>query len=84
LEKFSKKKGLEFHAISAAAGEGVQELVRGMADALDRIPKEELEEETQAANEMQASEESSSKERTASPPSGHAEGGPHKGALSKE
>jgi GTP-binding protein len=84
LQKFSQKKGLEFHAISAAAGEGVKELVRGMADALDRIPKEELEEETQAANEMHASEESSSEERTATPPSGHAEAGPHKGALSKE
>ncbi|HET6931737.1 MAG TPA: GTPase ObgE [Candidatus Acidoferrum sp.] len=42
LKKFCKKKGLEFHAISAAAGEGVKELVRGIADALDKIPKETL------------------------------------------
>jgi GTP-binding protein len=42
LQKFCKKKGLEFHAISAAAGEGVKELVRGIADALDKIPKETL------------------------------------------
>src|SRR5215470_13069073 len=35
LRNFSKKRGLEFHAISAAAGEGVKELVRGIADALD-------------------------------------------------
>jgi GTP-binding protein len=42
LKKFCKKKGLEFHAISAAAGEGVKELIRGIADALDKIPKETL------------------------------------------
>jgi GTPase len=42
LQKFCKKKGLEFYAISAAAGEGVKELVRGIADALDKIPKETL------------------------------------------
>jgi len=45
LQKFCKKKGLEFHAISAAAGEGVKELVRGIADALDKIPKETVEDE---------------------------------------
>jgi GTPase len=45
LQKFCKKKGLEFHAISAASGEGVKELVRGIADALDKIPKETLEED---------------------------------------
>jgi len=46
LRAFCKKKGLEFHAISAATGEGVKELVRGMADALDKIPKEEMDEDT--------------------------------------
>jgi GTPase len=45
LRMFCVNNGLEFHAISAATGEGVKELVRGMADALDRIPKEEPEEE---------------------------------------
>ena len=30
---------LEFHSISAAAGEGVKDLVRGIADALDKIPR---------------------------------------------
>src|SRR5246127_4241668 len=45
LKKFCKKKGLEFHAISAAAGEGVKELVRGIADALDKIPKEMMDDE---------------------------------------
>jgi GTPase len=45
LRAFCERRGLEFHAISAAAGEGVKDLVRGIADALDKIPKEELEEE---------------------------------------
>jgi GTPase involved in cell partitioning and DNA repair len=44
LRSFCEKRGLEFHSISAATGDGVKELVRGMADALDKIPKEELEE----------------------------------------
>lgn len=36
---FCKRRGLEFHSISAVAGEGVKELVREMADALDKIPR---------------------------------------------
>src|ERR1700689_3901020 len=39
LRAFAKKRGLEFHAISSASGEGIVGLVRAMADALDRIPK---------------------------------------------
>jgi GTPase len=39
LRSFANKRGLEFHAISSASGEGIVELVRGMANALDRIPK---------------------------------------------
>jgi len=61
LREFCKKKGLEFHAISAAAGEGVKELVRGIADALDKIPKEMMDdEETEAeeANEINEVEDS--------------------------
>jgi GTP-binding protein len=42
LEAFCKKKGLQFHAISGATGEGVKELVRSIADALDKIPRETL------------------------------------------
>jgi GTPase len=45
LKKFCSEKRLEFHAISAPTGEGVKELVRAMADALDRIPKQELTED---------------------------------------
>ena len=43
LREFCRERGLEFHAISAATGEGVRELVRSIADALDKIPKAALE-----------------------------------------
>ncbi len=36
---FVEREHLEFHAISAATGEGVKELVRSIADALDKIPR---------------------------------------------
>jgi hypothetical protein len=39
LRDFCKKNHLEFHAISAATGEGVKDLVRSIADALDKIPR---------------------------------------------
>ncbi|MGC1417725.1 MAG: GTPase ObgE [Candidatus Acidiferrum sp.] len=39
LREFCGERSLEFHAISAATGEGVRELVRGIADALDKIPR---------------------------------------------
>jgi GTP-binding protein len=51
LRYFCAQRSLEFHSISAATGEGVKELVRSIADALDKIPR--------AAGEL-ASEESSS------------------------
>jgi len=47
LRKFCSKESLEFHTISAATGEGVKDLVRGIADALDRIPREKVEDETE-------------------------------------
>jgi GTP-binding protein len=54
LRAFSAKRGLEFHAISSASGEGIVELVRAMAAALDRIPKPsaaaEMPEHTAAEN----------------------------------
>ena len=43
LREFCGEHGLEFHAISAPTGEGVRELVRSIADALDKIPKPALE-----------------------------------------
>jgi GTP-binding protein len=39
LRAFAAERGLEFHAISSASGEGIVELVRAIANALDRIPK---------------------------------------------
>ncbi len=39
LRAFCKRRKLEFHAISAVAGDGVKDLVRAMADALDKIPR---------------------------------------------
>jgi GTP-binding protein len=39
LRDFCRERKLEFHAISAATGEGVRDLVRSMADALDKIPR---------------------------------------------
>lgn len=43
LQIFCAKQGLEFHAISAATGKGVRELVIAMADALGKIPREHSE-----------------------------------------
>jgi GTP-binding protein len=40
LAKYCGERGLEFHAISSATGEGVKELVFSMADMLDRLPRE--------------------------------------------
>jgi GTPase len=49
LRDFCARRGLEFHAISSASGEGVPQLVRAMADALDRLaPPEPIEEEASA------------------------------------
>ncbi|MGB9309295.1 MAG: GTPase ObgE [Candidatus Acidiferrales bacterium] len=46
LRAFAAQRGLEFHAVSSATGEGIVELVRAMADALDRIPKPVIPAET--------------------------------------
>jgi len=56
LRVFCEREGLEFHSISAATGEGTKELVRGMADALEKIPKVGMEEEAEGkeANEAES------------------------------
>ncbi len=41
LREYCKRQKIEFHAISAPTGDGVKELVRGIADALDKIPKQD-------------------------------------------
>ena len=43
LRAYCREHSLEFHSISAVAGEGVKELVRSIADALDKIPRSSLE-----------------------------------------
>ena len=50
LREFCAARGLEFYAISSASGEGIPRLVRGMADALDRLaPPEPLQEDPEHA-----------------------------------
>jgi GTPase len=39
LRAFCTERNLPFHAISAATGEGVRELVLAVANTLDKIPK---------------------------------------------
>jgi len=62
LQDFCLDNGLEFYAISAVTGEGVKELVRGMANALERIPKGEMEDESEGevkeVNEVEEMEDS--------------------------
>ncbi len=75
LKKFCSEKGLEFHAISAPTGEGVKELVRGMADALDKIPKDHLD-----AEETEATEQDSDADLTEELEDGeHDDGSPDEG-----
>jgi GTP-binding protein len=62
LRAFGEEKHLPFHSISAATGEGVKELVRAIADALDKIPKPahsslDLEHDPQENNEQAPSTE---------------------------
>ena len=64
LRSFCKKHGLEFHAISAVAGEGVKDLVRSIADALEKIPR--------AAADSAASDEGSSETIKVNPSARHA------------
>src|SRR3984957_14150655 len=51
LRAFCAKRGLEFHAISSATGEGIVGLVRAMADALDKLPKPGAPAETQESRD---------------------------------
>jgi GTPase len=42
LRKFCDTRGLDFHAVSSATGEGISELVFAMANALDRLPRQSV------------------------------------------
>lgn len=67
LREFCAERGLEFHSISAAAGDGVKDLVRAIADALDKIPRTvlELTEAHRESGEMEDAEEDLEGEATA-------------------
>jgi GTPase len=39
LQAYCRDRGLPFYAISSSSGEGIPQLVRAMADALDRLPR---------------------------------------------
>jgi GTPase len=56
LRDFCQDHDLEFHAISSATGEGVRDLVRAIADALDKIPKAALESAVDLSDEGTRSE----------------------------
>jgi GTP-binding protein len=56
LREFCAERELEFHAISAATGIGVKELVRSIADALDKIPRIEEEPVTDESDEPETAE----------------------------
>ena len=43
LREFAREKGFPFFAISSASGEGIQPLVRAIANALEKIPAEKSE-----------------------------------------
>jgi GTP-binding protein len=57
LRAFCQERGLEFHTISAATGDGVRELVRGIANALDKIPKPAPEAEVGAELDSNSAED---------------------------
>jgi GTPase len=50
LREHCAERKLDFYAISAASGEGIPELVRGMADALERLAPPEPVEESEASS----------------------------------
>jgi GTP-binding protein len=61
LRDFCAGRGLEFYAISSASGEGVPQLVRGMADALDRLaPSEPVQKNADDATDFQVAHENES------------------------
>ena len=72
LRDYCKENGLEFHAISAAAGDGVKELVRSIADALDKIPKASLEHAADDESEPAAVEVDGSTQRATQQATQHA------------
>jgi len=67
LRHFCKKQNLEFHAISAPTGEGVRDLVRAIADALEKIPKPDPD----SSLDLPDTREENSLKSSAPPPEAH-------------
>jgi GTP-binding protein len=65
LRDFCKLRELEFHSISAVTGEGVKELVRSIADALEKIPRPAPGSSGDAPSSASGNEEDSSSEAPA-------------------
>jgi GTP-binding protein len=61
LREHCEERKLDFYAISAASGEGIQELVRGMADALERLAPPEPVEESEASSHGEEEDAKASK-----------------------
>jgi len=69
LRDFCKKRHLQFHAICAATGEGVRDLVRAIADALDKIPRITTEPHPDAPEPSEESDQNAPTEKSHSAPS---------------
>ena len=72
LRKFAAQRGLEFYAVSSATGEWITELVRAMADALDRIPKPAMPAEVEEPSGASAAAAESSPSDSEGPEESHA------------
>ena len=59
LREYCAKHELEFHSISAATGDGVKDLVRAIADALDKIPRATHDDPLDSPDESPESDENS-------------------------
>jgi GTP-binding protein len=68
LRDFCAARGLEFHAVSSATGEGIPQLVRAMANALDRLaPQEPVVEAATEATQTSPTGEQSDLQESESP-----------------
>jgi len=56
LREHCAERKLDFYAISSATGEGIAQLVRGMADVLERLTPPESAENSEAASQSEAND----------------------------
>jgi GTP-binding protein len=68
LREYCRRCHHEFHSISAATGEGVRDLVRAIADALDRIPRPTAEPHADASAPSEESDQNAPMEKSHSAP----------------